>query len=56
MSRSPAVAATPPEAGDGAGVRRVRHQARDVLLLMAFSAGTSVGLAALMLLLLDAGR
>jgi hypothetical protein len=37
-------------------VRRVRHQARDVLMLMAFSAGTSLGIAALMLLVADAGR
>ena len=36
-------------------VRRVRHQARDVVLLMAFSAGTSLGIAALMLLLVHVG-
>jgi hypothetical protein len=37
-------------------VRRVRHQARDVLVLMVFSAGTSVGIALLLMLLADAGR
>ncbi len=37
-------------------VRRVRHQARDVLVLMAFSAGTSLAIAALMLLLVHVGR
>jgi len=37
-------------------VRRVRHQARDVLVLMTFSAATSVGLASLLLVLVDAGR
>jgi len=36
--------------------RRVRHQARDVVMVMAFSAGTSLGIAVLMLLLADAGR
>jgi hypothetical protein len=36
-------------------VRRVRHQARDVVLLMAFSAGTSLGIAALMVLLVHVG-
>lgn len=37
-------------------VRRVRHQARDVLALMAFSAGTSIAIALLMLVLAAAGR
>ncbi|CUR54010.1 hypothetical protein NOCA2120043 [metagenome] len=37
-------------------VRRVRHQARDVLALMAFSAVASVGIALLLLLLATAGR
>lgn len=36
--------------------RRIRHQARDVLVLMAFSAGTSVAIALLMVLLANAGR
>jgi hypothetical protein len=31
---------------EGAPVRRVRHQARDAVALMAFSAGASVGVAA----------
>jgi ABC-type dipeptide/oligopeptide/nickel transport system permease subunit len=34
----------------------VRHQARDVLALMAFSAATSIAIALLMLLLAAAGR
>ncbi len=40
-----------PVAGPAAPVtRRVRHQARDALTLMAFSLGTSLGLALLLLL------
>lgn len=34
-----------------AGPRRVRHQAREAVVLMAFSAATSVALAAALLLL-----
>jgi hypothetical protein len=43
----------PPAAGvaPAAGPRRVRHQARDVVALMAFSATTSTALAAGLLLL-----
>lgn len=49
-----------PVAGPGAPeARRVRHQARDAMALMAFSLGTSLGLAVLLLLvsvLLTPGR
>jgi hypothetical protein len=38
-----------------APVRRVRHQARDAVLLMAFSASTSVALAAGLMLLARLG-
>ena len=48
MSTS-AVPATPAE-------RRVRHQAREVVSLMVFSATVSVGLAAALLLLSSLGR
>jgi len=37
-------------------VRRVRHQARETVALMAFSAATSVGVAAVLLLLVSLGR
>ncbi|WP_395658869.1 hypothetical protein [Nocardioides sp.] len=37
-------------------VRRVRHQARDAATLMAFSAATSVGVAAVFLLLAVVAR
>ena len=56
MSVSPTVSHTVPQS---TGVRRIRHQARDVVAVMAFSAGTSVGLAILMTLvarLSGAGR
>jgi len=36
--------------------RRVRHQARDAVALMAFSAAASVALTGLLLLVMDAGR
>ncbi|WP_170219430.1 hypothetical protein [Nocardioides litoris] len=36
--------------------RRVRHQARDVVVLMGFSLGVSVALAASLLLLAGLGR
>ncbi|MFC6285599.1 hypothetical protein ACFP3Q_00735 [Nocardioides sp. GCM10027113] len=38
------------------GVRRVRHQARDAVAVMAFSAATSVGLATALLLLTSLAR
>jgi hypothetical protein len=38
------------------GSRRVRHQAREAAAVMAFSAGTSVLLAAALLLLTSLGR
>jgi hypothetical protein len=41
---------------DAPSVRRVRHQARDAAALMAFSAATSVGIAAALLLLAHWGR
>jgi hypothetical protein len=37
-------------------VRRVRHQVRDKIAVMAFSAATSVGLAGLLLLLARIGK
>ena len=40
----------------GPAVRRVRHQARDAVALMAFSAGTSLALAGLLVLLANLGR
>lgn len=39
-----------------APVRRVRHQAREAATVMAFSAATSVGLAAALLILTSLGR
>jgi hypothetical protein len=39
-----------------AAPRRVRHQAREALVLMAFSAATSLALAAALLLLTSLGR
>jgi hypothetical protein len=39
-----------------APVRRVRHQVRDKIAVMAFSAATSVGLAGLLLLLARIGK
>lgn len=36
--------------------RRVRHQAREAAALMAFSAGTSIALAAALMLLASLGR
>ena len=51
---------TQPVAGHplrGAGARpRVRHQARDVVAVMAFSAATSVSLASALLVLTHLGR
>lgn len=38
------------------GVRRVRHQARDAVVLMTFSAATSAGVALAVLLLTRLGR
>ena len=40
----------------GPSGRRVRHQARDAVALMAFSAGTSLALAAALVLLAHLGR
>ena len=39
-----------------APVRRVRHQAQEAAKVMAFSAATSVGLAAALLILTSLGR
>jgi hypothetical protein len=39
-----------------APVRRVRHQAREAAAVMAFSAATSIGLAAALLILTSLGR
>ncbi len=49
MSITPVVQPAP-------GSRRVRHQARDAVVLMSFSAGTSLVLAALLTFLSNAGR
>ena len=46
----------PPLGGVVPAPRRVRHQARDVVVLMAFSATTSVGLAVGFLLLAHLAR
>lgn len=37
-------------------VRRVRHQARETVALMAFSAATSVGVSVVLLLVVSLGR
>jgi hypothetical protein len=47
-----ALSGTPP----APRTRRVRHQARESLALMAFSAVTSVGVAAVLLLVVSLGR
>jgi hypothetical protein len=39
-----------------APVRRVRHQAKEAAAVMAFSAATSIGLAAALLILTSLGR
>jgi hypothetical protein len=46
---------TPVETPTG-DVRRVRHQARDAVVLMTFSAATSAGVALALLLLTRLGR
>ena len=46
----------PPVGGLAPGPRRVRHQARDVVALMAFSATTSVAVAVGLLLLAHLAR
>jgi hypothetical protein len=45
-----------PGISPGQPVRRVRHQAREAAALMAFSAATSLGIAATLLLLAHWGR
>jgi hypothetical protein len=45
-----------PAVGPVTPARRVRHDVRDGLAVMAFSAATSVGLAALLVLLSGLGR
>lgn len=45
-----------PGAVPGAPPRRVRHEVRDGLVLMAFSAVTSIGLSAAFLLLAGLGK
>jgi hypothetical protein len=42
--------------GAGTPIRRVRHQARDAVALMAFSASTSIGIATGLLVLAHLGR
>ncbi|HET7067032.1 MAG TPA: hypothetical protein VFI21_05475 [Nocardioides sp.] len=52
LPTAPSVPGLPPGVRTSAtGVRRVRHQARDAVVLMAFSATTSTALAAGFLLL-----
>ena len=53
---APSVAGLAPAAQPGGQPRRVRHQARDVVALMVFSATTSTALAAGLLLLAHLGR
>ena len=53
---APSVAGLAPTAQHGGEPRRVRHQARDAVALMAFSATTSTALAAGLLLLAHLGR
>ena len=48
--------AVPGLTASGPPVRRVRHQARETVAVMAFSAATSVGFAMLLLLLVSLGR
>ncbi len=58
MSLTPPVAA-PPLTGlarAATGTRRVRHQVRDAVALMAFSAGSSIAVAGGLLLLAQLGR
>lgn len=52
----PVVRSAVPGAVPGAPPRRVRHEVRDGLVLMAFSAVTSVGLSAAFLLLAGLGK
>jgi hypothetical protein len=42
--------------GSAAPVRRVRHEVRDGLAVMAFSAATSVGVSAVWMLLVGLGK
>jgi len=57
MSMMPTVSTAVPGLDlDAPRVRRVRHQARETLVLMAFSAATSVGFASVLLLLVSLGR
>ena len=56
LPTAPPVAGIGRPSGFAAHPRRVRHQARDVLALMAFSAGASVTVAAGILLLASLGR
>jgi hypothetical protein len=59
MSLTPTRLAAPPLPGlarAAAGNRRVRHQARDAMALMAFSAASSMAVAGGLLLLAQLGR
>ena len=51
LTSTAAPVAAPPSPGATPGPRRVREQARDAVVLMAFSAASSVGVAAAFLLL-----
>lgn len=53
-TRATVTAGTPgPPLGAGPGGRRVRHEARDQVVVMAFSALTSCGVALLLMLLVQ---
>jgi len=57
MSTTPTTSATGPVTGPPAGVeRRVRHQAQDVMAVMAFSGLLSCACAVALLLLTQLGR
>lgn len=56
VARSRSAGALPGTPPPAPRTRRVRHQARESLALMAFSAVTSVGVAAVLLLVVSLGR
>ncbi|MGI8645789.1 MAG: hypothetical protein ACR2JD_05670 [Nocardioides sp.] len=57
MSSMPTVSTGVPGLDLGAPrVRRVRHQARETIVLMAFSAASSIGFASVLLLVISLGR
>jgi hypothetical protein len=56
MSLTPTAPPVAGTLGGAAAPRRVRHQAREVLVMMAFSASTSVAVAMGIMLLAHLGR